>query len=484
MSNFPRLQRQTDAPVIGMVHLGPGAFFRAFNAIYTDEAMAIAGGDWGILAVSLQSARAQQELEPQGCVYTSVSMGPEGETARVVNAISGVMVAPQNPEAVLNAMAQDEVKVVSLTITEKGYCRHPTSGGLNVENPDVQHDLNTPAASKTAPGLIVEALARRKQANVRPFTVLSCDNLPENGATTRRIILEFAQKRDPELAAWISEHARFPSTMVDRITPATTQGDIDALAARSGYYDAALVRHEGFRQWVIEDDFVDGLRPAWEKAGAQFVGSVTAHEAMKLRCLNGTHSTLAYLGYLAGYETIAETVADASFASLCNTLWHDEILPTVPAPEGEDLQAYVAALLARYQNPAIRHLTWQIAMDGSQKLPQRILGTIADGYRAGRAPHGLCLAVAGWMRYVGGVDEKGAAIDVRDPLAKALKAASDSAETSSGKVDALLGVRDVFDDELSSNPDFRQAVCNAYETLVSKGAAGAVAEYVKGADQA
>ena len=293
-----------------------------------------------------------------------------------------------------------------------------------------------------------------------------------------RIILAFAQERDPALAEWIAEHARFPSTMVDRITPATTAEDIDALARRTGYYDAALVRHEAFRQWVIEDDFVDGLRPAWDKVGAQFVGSVTAHEKMKLRCLNGTHSTLAYLGYLAGYETIAETVADPRFSALCDRLWHDEILPTVPAPEGEDLQAYVAALLTRYKNPAIRHLTWQIAMDGSQKLPQRILGTIADGCEAGIVPHGLCLAVAGWMRYVGGVDEKGAAIDVRDPLAAALKAASDSAETPAGKVEALLGVRDVFDDAVLSHTGVRQAIHDAYAALVSKGAGQAVADYV------
>ncbi|ABG32455.1 mannitol dehydrogenase family protein [Roseobacter denitrificans] len=478
MTMPPRLQRQNKAPGIGMVHLGPGAFFRAFNAVYTDEAMALNGGDWGILAVSLQSARAREELAPQGCVYTSVSMGPEGEETRLVNAISDVMVAPQNPDAVLRAMARADVKIVSLTITEKGYCRDPSTGGLDVQHPDVQHDLSTPAMPKTAPGLIVKALARRRAVDERPFSVLSCDNLPDNGATTRRIILEFARKRDPELAAWIAQQARFPSTMVDRITPATTPADIDALAQRSGYHDAALVRHEAFRQWVIEDDFVDGLRPAWDKVGAQFVTSVTAHEKMKLRCLNGTHSTLAYLGYLAGYETIAETVADASFAALCTTLWHREILPTIPAPEGEDLQAYVAALLARYQNPAIRHLTWQIAMDGSQKLPQRILGTIADGYAAGRAPDGLCLAVAGWMRYVGGVDENGAAIDVRDPLAARLRAASDSAQSAAGKVDALLDIRDVFDEALASNPDFRRAVHGAYETLVSKGAGGAVADYV------
>ena len=234
--------------------------------------------------------------------------------------------------------------------------------------------------------------------------------------------------------------------------------------------------HEPFRQWVIEDDFADG-RPAWEVAGAQFVRDVEAHETMKLRCLNGTHSALAYLGYLAGYQTIAETVADPAYAALCHKLWHDEILPTVPRPEGEDLAAYCAALLDRYRNPGIRHRTWQIAMDGSQKLPQRILGTVRDALAAGRVPTGLCLVVAAWIRYVGGIDETGAPIDVRDPLASALRAASDSADTPEGKVAALLGVTQVFDPVLAADTRFRAGVTDAYVRLAGQGSRATVAEW-------
>ncbi len=471
-----RLTLKGVAPAPGIVHLGPGAFFRAFNAIYTEEAMAASGGDWGIVAVSLRSAGPRDQLAPQGCAYTAVELGPGGARHRVVGSICRCLVAPEDPEAVLAAMADPAVRIVSMTITEKGYCHNPATGRLNPAHPDIVHDLAEPGRPVSAPGYLVEALAQRRAAGLAPFTVLTCDNLPSNGRLARDIVLDFARARDTGLAEWIAAEGRFPATMVDRITPATTEADIAALEAAEGYRDEAMVAHEPFRQWVIEDDFVDGARPAWERAGAQMVGSVEAHELMKLRCLNGTHSTLAYLGYLAGHETIAETVAAPGFARLCERLWEEEILPTVPQPEGEDLPAYAVALLERYRNPAIRHRTWQIAMDGSQKLPQRILGTVADNLAAGRLPEGLCLAVAGWMRYVGGTDEKGAAIDVRDPLAERLKAASDGAETAEGKVAALLGFAEVFPAALAGDARFRDAVTRAYGALLAEGAAQAVAD--------
>ncbi|MFK7745226.1 MAG: mannitol dehydrogenase family protein [Roseobacter sp.] len=464
----------------GIVHLGPGAFFRAFGAVYTDEVLRAAGGDWGIIAVSLQSDRAKRELAPQDHVYTAVEMGPKGEAFQVVEAISDVLVAREDPQQVLAAMADPAIKIVSLTITEKGYCRDAGTGALRREDADIQHDLADLQKPKTALGFIVSALKTRRAKGLRPFTVLSCDNLPDNGATARAVILEFATACDPGLAEWIAEHGRFPATMVDRITPATTAQDIARLAEKRGYRDLACVYHEPFRQWVIEDQFVDDARPDWDMVGAQFVASVQAHEAMKLRCLNGTHSALAYLGYLAGHETIAGAVADPDFAALCRKLWRTEILPTLTPPEGEDLAAYVVSLMARYANPAIQHRTWQIAMDGSQKLPQRFLGTIADNLASGRSVDGLCLAVAGWMRYVGGMDEQGAAIDVRDPMADQLKAASDAGRTDAEKVDALMALRAVFPDNLVSNAVFRSDVLTAYETLRTQGAARTVAAYVGG----
>lgn len=475
MSASPRLSRTGTPPRIGIVHLGPGAFFRGFNAVYTDEAMAAEGGDWGILAISLRSPAARDQLEPQGGVYSSVTLSEAGLSFRIVGSVVGVLVAPEDPAAVIDAIADPKVKIVSMTITEKGYCHEPATGKLNFDHPDIVHDLANPKAPRSMAGFVVAALERRRANDQSAFTVLSCDNLPANGALARGTILDFARATDPALAEWIEAEAAFPATMVDRITPATTDADISRLAQLEGYQDPGCVMHEAFRQWVIEDDFVDG-RPAWEAAGAQLVTSVDAHELMKLRCLNGTHSTLAYLGYLAGHETIADCVGDPLFADLCARLWRDEITPVVAQPDGEDLDAYCASLLRRYRDPSIRHRTWQIAMDGSQKLPQRLLGTIRDNLAKERVPEGLCLAVAGWMRYVGGVDETGAPIDVRDPLAERLKDASDAAQD---KVGALLDFEDIFSADLRGDVKFRRAVTAAYERVVRLGAQGAVRHYLR-----
>jgi len=429
-------------PGIGIVHLGLGAFYRAFGAVYVAEAMAKSGGDWGIVGVSLLSPTTRDALRPQDWAYSSVTLSPAGEEVTVIEVLEDVLVASENPAEVLAAMVDPAVKIVSLTVTEKGYCHNPASGALNTDHPDIVHDL-THDLPRSAPGFLVRALALRRAAGVAPFTVLTCDNLPENGTLVRGLVLEFARLIDPALVDWIATRARFPATMVDRITPATTPADIARLEAATGRHDAAPVLHEPFRQWVIEDDFVGQARPDFAAVGVQMVQDVTAFEHMKLRMLNGTHSSLAYLGYLAGHETIADTVANAGFSAYVRQLW-DEIMPAVATPPGVDLVAYAQALLARYENPAIRHRTWQIAMDGSQKLPQRILGTLGRNLAAGRASPGLMLAVAGWMRYVGGVDEGGTPIEVKDPMAARLRAVSDAAATPAQKVAALLGVTEIF----------------------------------------
>jgi len=476
LSNYPLLKKSTEHNIGHViVHIGPGAFFRAFNAVYTAEVANATNHHWGIRGVSLRSPDIRDKLAPQDYAYTSVTLKPEGAEYKVIDSIEDILVAPEDPEQVLAAMAETETRIVSLTITEKGYCHNPATGELLLDHPDIIHDLSHPEAPRSAPAFIVLALARRKKAGLAPFTILSCDNLPDNGQLIRRVVLAFAEAIDPQLAAWIASEARFPATMVDRITPATTEADVASVSEATGYLDNGCVMHEPFRQWVIEDDFVNGERPDWNLAGAQFVRDVASFETMKLRCLNGTHSSLAYLGYLAGHETISETVANPVFEQLIDHLWLKEIVPTVPQPEGEDLVAYCAALKERYQNPSIRHRTWQIAMDGSQKLPQRILGTVNDNLAAGREITGLALVVAGWMRYVSGVDEKNEAIDVRDPLADKLRAASDSADTPTDKVDALLAMSEVFDPELSAKAEFREPVTAAYLLLVEQGATGAIA---------
>lgn len=477
-ADLPRLQRPSGPrPGVGIVHLGLGAFFRAHGAIYIAEAMQSSGGDWGIVGVSLMSPTQRDLLKPQGFAYTALELGPEGETAQVIGVVEDVLVARENPAAVLVAMTDPKVRIVSLTVTEKGYCHEPSTGRLNRAHPDIVHDLAHPDAPRSAPGYIVRALANRRAAGVRPFTVLCCDNLPENGRVVRGVTFELARLIDPDLAGWIEAEGRFPSTMVDRIVPATKPEDVERLARLTGVLDLSPVMHEPFRQWVVEDDFVDGARPDLGAVGVQLVRDVTPFELMKLRCLNGTHSSLAYTGYLAGHETIAETVADPAFAGYVRHLWRAEIIPTIAPPPGEDLSAYAAALFERYANPAIRHRNWQIAMDGSQKLPQRILGTIADNRAAARPCPGLTLAVAAWMAYVGGVDERGRPIDVKDPLAARLKALSDAGGTPAARVAALLGVAEVFPRALAEDAGFRADLTAAAETLAAGGARAAVSRF-------
>ncbi|WP_207100277.1 mannitol dehydrogenase family protein [Paracoccus shandongensis] len=449
----------------GIVHLGLGAFFRAHGAVYVAEA-----GGWGITGVSLQSPGTRDSLKPQGWAYTAVELGPKGEKPQVVTVLRDVLVAPEDPQAVLDVMAAPDTHIVSLTVTEKGYCHEPSTGRLNRDHPDIVHDLANPLP-KSAPGFLVRALAARRAAGLPPFTVLCCDNLPENGRVVRGVAGELARLIDPALADWIEAHGAFPATMVDRIVPATTPADLDRLEAAAGYRDEAPVMHEPFRQWVIEDAFC-GPRPAFEAVGVQMVADVTPYEHMKLRMLNGTHSSLAYLGYLAGHQTIADAMADPVFAGFVRSLWRDEIIPALTPPPGEDLAAYASALAARYANPAIRHRTWQIAMDGSQKLPQRILGTIAESRAAGRAVPGLTLAVAAWMRYVSGRDEQGQPIEVKDPLAPQLAALwrDDPAQTVAG----FLHLAQVFPPALRDDAGFAADLTAALSALVRDGARACV----------
>jgi fructuronate reductase len=280
-ADLPRLSRPAGPrPDVGIVHLGLGAFFRAHGALYIAEAMAKSGGDWGIVGVSLMSPTQRDLLEPQGFAYTALELGPGGETPRVIDVVQDVLVARDDRAAVLAAMADPGIRIVSLTVTEKGYCHEPSTGRLNATHPDIVHDLTHPDAPRSAPGFIVRALSRRRAAGLRPFTVLCCDNLPENGAVVRGVTLELARLIDPALALWIEAEGAFPSTMVDRIVPATKPEDIERLADLTGVLDLSPVMHEPFRQWVVEDRFVDGARPDLGAVAVQLVEDVTPFELM------------------------------------------------------------------------------------------------------------------------------------------------------------------------------------------------------------
>jgi fructuronate reductase len=459
----------------GIVHLGIGAFYRAQGAVYTDDVLARQPGDWGICGVSLRSPDVRDRLAPQDGLYTTVEKSPAGIRRRVIGSVRELLFLGDERDEVCARLAAATTRIVSLTITEKGYCHDPATGQLNFGHPDIVHDLAHPEQPISAVGLLVDALEVRRRSHARPFTVMCCDNLPHNGVLVRGLVLALANARAGQLAQWIDEHVRFPSTMVDRIVPATTDTDIAENDAALGVHDAAPVMHEPFRQWVIEDEFAAG-RPAWDAVGAQLVRDVAPFEAMKLRLLNASHSALAYLGYLAGHEFIYQVTAQPDFVAYMRALMRDEVAPTLALPRGVDVAAYQDALVERFRNPALPHRTQQIAMDGSQKLPQRLLGTVRDNLAARRSIDRLALAVAAWMRYVAGIDEAGRAIRVSDPLADefariAAEQSSDPARLARG----LLGVRAVFGDDLPAAVPFADKVIRWLTLLYVDGAARTVA---------
>jgi fructuronate reductase len=477
-SDVARPRYDVAAVRVGIVHLGVGAFHRAHQAVYIDDRLAAGETGWAIAGASLRSPETSHALKPQDGLYTASACNAEGEALRIVGSLRRLLVAPNEPEALLAAMSDANVRIVALTVTEKGYCHDPATCRLDEDHPDIRHDLGQMSAPKSAPGFVVEALARRRAAGVAPFTVMSCDNLPSNGATARNVVTRLAALRDGDLGEWIEGEVAFPSTMVDRIVPATTDEDRARIAARIGVEDAWPVVTEPFTQWVIEDRFSLG-RPRLEDSGATLVGDVAPYELAKLRLLNGSHSTLAYLGYLAGYETVAEVMADASFARLIAELMERESAPTLDVRATGDLTAYMRALLARFRNPALRHRTWQIAMDGSQKLPQRLLGTVRARLAKGEPIDRLALGVAAWMRYVTGIDEQGRPIDVRDPLAARLKAIADREGLNAARLaPALANVDEVFGD-LAGDARFLAPVTGALAKLIAKGARRTAIDYAR-----
>jgi fructuronate reductase len=464
---------------VGIVHLGIGAFHRAQTAVYTDDALACEPGDWGFCGVSLRSPDVRDRLTPQDGLYTSVEKSPQGVRRRIIASVREVLFLGEERERIRERLEAPATRIVSLTVTEKGYCHDPASGRLNFAHRDIAHDLADPSRAVSAVGHIVAALEARRAARSCAFTVLCCDNLPHNGALLEGLVREFAHARDPGLARWIEDNASFPSTMVDRIVPATTDGDIVDNDRALGLHDAAPVMHEPFKQWVIEDRFVAG-RPEWDYAGVQFVAEVAPFEAMKLRLLNASHSAFAYLGYLAGYECIYQVAAQAEFVEFMRRLMRDEVAPTLKLPAGVDVVAYQNALVERFGNPALPHRTWQIAMDGSQKLPQRILSTVRDNLAAGRRIDFLTLAVAGWMRYVSGRDEAGREIKVSDPLAPEF---ARIAEAHRGNARALarglLSLRAIFGTDLPSDRRFSEPVTTWLTALYADGAARTVEAAVR-----
>lgn len=412
----------------GIVHLGLGAFHRAHQAVYTDATLAEDFGAWGIEAVSLRSAATVHALTGQGGLYSVLVRSGERTDARIMGSILACHAARERPTIVLDRLADPAIRIVTLTVTEKAYGLDAATGGLDPRHPDIAADLAAPATPRGVIGHIVEGLHRRHSQGTRPFTVLCCDNLPSNGRIVERLVGEFAERRDPALARWIGENVAFPSSMVDRIVPAPTERTLADAEALLGCRDAAAVETEPFMQWVIEDRFTSG-RPRWEGAGALFVAEVEPYERMKLRLLNGAHSLIAYLGQNRDLAYVRDVMAEPRHRDLVRVHMREAMATLDPVP-GIDLESYCDALIARFANTAIAHATSQIAMDGTQKLPQRLLMPAVEARRAGREAGSFARAVAEWMHYCCSRD----AID--DPRQAELLAAAEASRHVADEISA------------------------------------------------
>lgn len=461
----------------GVVHLGIGAFHRAHQAVVFDDALKAGDLRWGVLGASLRSPGVRDQLNPQDGLYTLVVRDGAEERLRVLGACKGILVGPEDPTALVAAMADPDVHIVTLTVTEKGYRLDPATGELLLDDPDVAADITDLSAPRTAPGFIVAALRERKAKGLKPFTVISCDNLPHNGRRIRAGVLALAARIQPGLSEWIEAEGAFPQTMIDRIVPATTPDDIVRLEARLGVRDAGMVKAEPFTQWVIEDRFA-GERPDFAALGVQLTDAVEPWEDAKLRLLNGAHSAIAYLGALSGYEHVDEAVAVPAFRAYVEALW-DEAQTTLSPPPGLDLAAYRRELMARFSNSALRHRTRQIAMDGSQKLPQRLLAGAAERLKSGQGIDALALGVAAWLRWQSGVTESGELVVVDDPLASRTAELLASADNDQARVSALLTLSAVFPPALAADNRFAVAVMGAYLSLSRKGAVEAARRIVE-----
>lgn len=404
--------------VTGMVHLGLGAFHRAHQAAYTEQLIAAGDTRWGCLGVSLREPGVARTLSAQDCLYSLTEREEEAWTSKLIGGIRAAVFAPSALETVLSAIASPQVHIVSTTVTEKGYCRLAASDDLDLNHPDIVHDLAHPEAPRSTLGVLAAGLRRRSTA--APLTVVCCDNMGNNGVVLRRLLHQFACQLDAGLASRIDGDIAFPCTMVDRIVPAATEQSLQWVRERIGLSDEAAVVSEAFSQWVIEDNFA-GPRPAWEVAGAEIVRDVAPYEAMKLRLLNGTHSAIAYIGQLCGLATVADVMNDPEIGAFVRELLTQDLLATTAPPGGFDIEGYCRDLLKRFKNPVLGHRTEQIAMDGTQKVPVRWLPALRQAVEHHREQPFLERALACWLLYlVRGRDDVGCELKVNDPGAASL----------------------------------------------------------------
>lgn len=451
---------------IGVVHFGPGAFHRAHQAAYFDDLLS-RDPRWAICDVALRSKDGVDALKSQNGLYT-LAILDEKSGHRIIGSVKEAVHAPSEQRALMARLASPDVRVVTLTITEKGYCLD-AKGALDASHADIAHDIANPAAPKSAIGWLVAGLKARRAAKLAPFCALSCDNLSGNGVKLRAAVIALAEASDPNLAKWIAGEARFPSTMVDSITPASDAKLLASIKAAIGLADAAPVQREAFTAWVIENDLPERF-PDLASVGAVVTPDVAGFERAKLRMLNGAHSTMAYLGLARGRATVGEAMADKELSVLVDEMMQGEIAPSIKAPPGLDLDEYRRALLKRFRNPAITHKLSQIAWDGSQKLPIRLFGTIADNLVAGRPIDKLTTGVAAWMRFLARAARTGA--EITDPTAADLKkAGADASDNAQRDTEMFLERTQIAPANVAANAVFRTALTRAYGEVMRHEAA-------------
>lgn len=445
----------------GIVHLGPGAFHRVHQAWYAERWLA-ADPRWGIVGVSLRSPALREALEPQDGLY-ALAIVDERPSFEVIGSLRELVVAADSPARALQCIASPDARLVTLTVTEKGYCLG-VGDRLDFEHADIRHDVEYPREPRSAIGLIVEGLRLRRERRMPPLPVMSCDNLAGNGRLLGNAVRELAASSDPGLAAWIEAEVPFPCTMVDSITPATTPELRSRVESALGFRDAWPVQREAFVQWVVEEHrAAEG--PDWAAAGVVVTRDVAGFERAKLRLLNGAHSTLAYVGLLRGHQTVAEAMRDAALVAAVRRLMVEDVTATLSPVPGLDVPDYVTSVLRRFENPAIRHELAQIAWDGSKKLPVRILGTVRDARRLGRPLDRLCLPVAAWMHFLR--RRAAAGTPIVDPLAGQLAALASGLTGGDATADvaAFLAMEEVFPRDLATDATFRAALERAYRRL-------------------
>lgn len=461
-----------------IVHIGPGNFHRAHMARYTHELMAVdpTASGWGIMGAGLMPGDAKlcDALRGQDWLYTLVERGEGGERLRLIGSLAGMILANEDPTALLDAIARPETRIVSLTVTEHGYCLDPATRRLNRAHPEIARDLAQPERPHSAIGIIAEAYRHRMLADGRAFTAMSCDNIQANGHVLAQAVLDYAALRSPELAGWIARQARFPNVMVDRITPATGPEDVADLAARHGIDDRCPVFCESFSQWVIEDDFADG-RPDWDKVGAQFVPDVMPYEFMKLRLLNASHLAVSGPGRLMDFTYIHEVMNDDLVRRYMRALMDRETGPTLLPVPGIDLAAYKAKLVERFANPAIRDGVERVNTDAALNY---LLDPVRDRLARGEPVDLLAFAVAAWMRRIRGEDENGAAIDVRHPLADLLR---EKAVAGGADPMPLLRIESLFG-TLADDPIFVAATSRSLAAIHALGCRAALETLAKEQD--